>query len=70
MVDETNEGLKKMGLDLEDFGKELIPLIDVYGWLLRGGHYKKETEKMLEEVYKRCEDIALELRAELEKSFG
>ncbi|RLE91787.1 MAG: hypothetical protein DRN04_11960 [Thermoprotei archaeon] len=70
LTDEMIEGLRKMGLDLEDFDREYIPLIDVYGWFLRGGYHRRETEEILEEMYKKCEEAALELRRRLKESFS
>lgn len=66
---EAIEGLKNLGLDLEDFDKKYIPIIDAYGWFLRGGSYGKETQKILDEIYDSYRKKAYELKTKLEKSF-
>jgi len=54
---------------LEDFGTEYIPVIDYYGFYLRGGEHKTETDNMLEETYKDCRKLIDILRRELKMSF-
>ena len=69
LPDEMIEGLKKMGLDLSDFDEGYIPVIDVYGWLLRGGERKQEIDKKLRELYDRCKEIKNMLEKKLKESF-
>ena len=69
LTEEIKKGLWKLGLDPEDIEKELIPLIDVYGHLIKGGLHGEETENLLKEEYENCREIAMLLRKKLEESF-
>lgn len=70
LVEEARKGLEKVALGVDEVGIEWTSLIDVSGWLLRGGFRRTETDEMLNEAFREYRKKIAELGKLLAKSFA
>jgi len=69
LTEEAEDALKGIGLRIEDFSFEQRPIIESFGWFMRGGLRSKEISENLEKLFKVWKRKADKLREYLRSSF-